>query len=83
MTVLYWQVVTTFNTPLLIELFDSASFEAGMKELSLTLLAWFFGQVMVLSFLVTGFVADGVLVHQMLPSATGERGGGSSRDMQT
>ncbi|MFQ2298169.1 hypothetical protein ACK32U_00220 [Aeromonas dhakensis] len=78
MTVLYWQVVTTFNTPLLIELFDSASFEAGMKELSLTLLAWFFGQVMVLSFLVTDFVADGPFVHQMSLSATGERGGGEA-----
>ncbi|WP_412841934.1 hypothetical protein, partial [Aeromonas dhakensis] len=65
MTVLYWQVVTTFDTPLLIEPFDGASFEAGMKELSLTLLAWFFGQVMVLSFLVTKSVADGAIVHQM------------------
>ncbi|WP_323083337.1 hypothetical protein, partial [Aeromonas hydrophila] len=53
------------NTPLLIEPLDTASFEASMKVLSLTLLTRFFGEVMVLSFVVTKSVADGVIVHQM------------------
>jgi hypothetical protein len=53
------------NTPLLIHPLDSASFEAGLKVLSVTLRTGFLGEVMILSFVVTEIVAGSAIVHQM------------------
>jgi hypothetical protein len=62
------------NTPLLIHLFDSASFEAGLKVLSLTLFIRFFEQVIILSFEVATIVAGSAIVHQMSGCQRAERG---------
>jgi hypothetical protein len=63
------------NTPLLIYPFDSASFEAGLKVLSVTLLTWFFDEVMILSFVMTEIVAGSAIVHQMSGCQRAERAG--------